>query len=366
MKILFVCLELYNPSHLGGIQRYNQRMVRALVELGHQVRTVSLWDQEDDIFSAIDSTRHYSGRRQKIRTIFQFVEQVVIFRPDVILFGHVLLIPLAIITHALRLNIKHLLIIHGEEVWRKNLSSGFLTFLINGFIDNIISVSQTTIILMRKVYNVDPNKYLILPNSIDTNSSTYHLKSAAKSSSFTLISVARLDKHSTRKGLDKVISALPAICARFPQTQYIIVGDGPLRKNLEILAHKCSVSQHVKFVGRVSDEELQSFYREADIFIMPSSQEGFGIVYLEAWLHNLPVIAGMHDAGREVVTHGINGLVVDPDAIDEISDAVIWLLEHPEEARRMGAVGYQTVVERYNHITFRERLAAILRCICAE
>jgi len=111
----------------------------------------------------------------------------------------------------------------------------------------------------------------------------------------------------------------------------------------------------------VSDAQLAELYSSASIFVMPSSQEGFGIVYLEAWAHGVPVIAGKHDAGGEVVTHDLNGFTVDPDSPGELAEAITWLLAHPAEARAMGQAGYETVKRHYTHERFRERLAEILQ-----
>jgi phosphatidylinositol alpha-1,6-mannosyltransferase len=120
------------------------------------------------------------------------------------------------------------------------------------------------------------------------------------------------------------------------------------------------VSGRVRFHGRLSDSELERMYQSADVFILPSKGEGFGIVYLEAWKHGLPVIAGNQDAGAEVVTHGHNGLCVDPDSPEQIAAGLIELLSAPQRAAEMGEAGRRTVSEKYSHEAFRARLAAIL------
>ena len=95
--------------------------------------------------------------------------------------------------------------------------------------------------------------------------------------------------------------------------------------------------------------------------MLPSVGEGFGIVFLEAWKHRLPVVAGNKDASAEVVTHSHNGLCVDPDSPQELAEAVTGLLRNPKRAERMGGAGYETVLERYTHAHFRQRLWEILR-----
>jgi glycosyltransferase involved in cell wall biosynthesis len=95
--------------------------------------------------------------------------------------------------------------------------------------------------------------------------------------------------------------------------------------------------------------------------VMPSTGEGFGIVYLEAWKHGLPVVVGNQDASAEVVTHGVNGLCVNPASVEEIAEALIGLLKDPKTVARMGRQGYRTMLERYTHDHFRNRLWQILQ-----
>jgi phosphatidylinositol alpha-1,6-mannosyltransferase len=173
--------------------------------------------------------------------------------------------------------------------------------------------------------------------------------------------VTRLGYGERYKCCDKVIRALPGLLTSFPNTRYEIVGRGPLRHELRKLASELGVGAHVQCPGYLNDQQLEQAYRHADVLVMPSIGEGFGIVFLEAWKHGLPVVAGNQDASAEVVTHGLNGLCVNPDSLEEITGAITALLQDRGRAFRMGAAGYRTVLECYTHAHFRQRLAEILR-----
>jgi hypothetical protein len=121
MKVLFIALELYNPRYLGGMQRFNQRVVRALLELQgdlvQAVRTIALWDTPEDTHRAPAGAPHYAGQRKKLRTALRFLRELHLFRPDVILYGHVLLAPLGVAARVACPEANNLLLAHGVEVW---------------------------------------------------------------------------------------------------------------------------------------------------------------------------------------------------------------------------------------------------------
>ena len=372
MKVLFIALELYNPRYLGGMQRFNQRVVRALLELRGDVvqaeRTIALWDTPEDISRAPAGAPHYAGQRRKLRTALRFLRELHTFRPDVVLYGHVLLAPLSVAARVTCPKVVNILFAHGVEVWGEPFRRipPWERFAVRVGCQRVVTVSCLTAQRMERVYRIGSQRYRILPNAVDLNNQTVCTSSRPDIRHPILLTVARLAQNDRGKGIDKVLQALPAVLNRFPSVQYVIAGDGPLKDELAALAERLGIQEHVHFLGRVRDERLAELYSAASAFVMPSSQEGFGIVYLEAWAHRVPVIAGRHDAGVEVVTHGLNGLTVDPDSPGELAEAITWLLAHPAEARAMGQAGYETVKRHYTHERFRARLAEILHEILQE
>ena len=166
-----------------------------------------------------------------------------------------------------------------------------------------------------------------------------------------MLSVGRLQK---RKGHDFVIEALPLLLKDHPDLAYLILSDGEERQNLERLATKLGVEEHVRFGGEVNYEDLPRYYNTADLFILANrvlddgDVEGFGIVFLEAAACGTPVIAGDSGGTGEPVREGVNGLRVRSSEPSEIARGISHLLEDPSRRRAMGAAGRRLVEEEYD------------------
>lgn len=178
-----------------------------------------------------------------------------------------------------------------------------------------------------------------------------------------LLSISRLVE---RKGHDMVIKSLPQIIKAVPNIQYVIVGDGPYKKNLERLVSELRLGRYVQFVGARPQSEISAWYELCNAFIMPARQlpngdvEGFGIVYLEANLYGKPVIAGRSGGVPEAVTDGTSGLLVNPTNTDAIANAAIRLLTDDVYAHRLGAQGLDRVHREFNWETQAKKLQKIL------
>jgi phosphatidylinositol alpha-1,6-mannosyltransferase len=157
-----------------------------------------------------------------------------------------------------------------------------------------------------------------------------------------LLTVGRLV---TRKGHDRVISALPKIRDRIPAVEYVIVGTGSEERRLRRLAEEMGVTSVVRFIGSVPHHATRSYYEKCDVFIHPNRElengevEGFGIVFLEASATGVPVIGGNSGGTPDAIQNGITGYLVDPNSVDEIAERAISLLEDPSLRMRMGQAG---------------------------
>ena len=364
MKALFVTLGVY--SGVGGEQRFNQRVVTCLSELGAsdglESWVIALWDSATDQAAAPSPVHFLPGGSSKFRSAAAFLGQVRRIQPDVILYGHILLSPLAWAARLLSPRSRHVLFVYGLEVWREPFRSRvpmWQRLAVRGGIDQVASISQLTSQRMQRAYALPDAMFTILPCAVDPPAHA-PLRRNPEGGELRLLTVTRLGRGDGYKGCDKVIRALPKVLEEVPCARYDVVGKGPLRSELERLAGEVGVRQAVRFRGYVSDGELERIYDQTRLMVMPSTGEGFGIVFLEAWKHGLPVVVGNQDASAEVVTHGVNGLCVNPESVEEISEAVVELLKDQEKAFAMGQRGYQTVLERYAHPHFRNRLRDIL------
>jgi len=169
------------------------------------------------------------------------------------------------------------------------------------------------------------------------------------------------------KGHDRVIKAMSKVLEKVPNAVYIIVGEGPLRKELVELVKKLKLEEKVIFAGYVQNADLSKYYSACDVFIMPSSEEkekgyveGFGLVYLEANACGKPVIGGRCGGTLDAIVDGKTGLLVNPLDIDEIADALIKILSDEHYARYLGMNGRKRVENEFNWRIIAEKTRDVI------
>lgn len=155
-----------------------------------------------------------------------------------------------------------------------------------------------------------------------------------------------------RKGLDRLVAALPAIAEQVPGVTLVIAGSGPEEKVLRRAAAR--IPQRVVFAGRVPDEESPALYAAADVFALPVADrwrgldtEGLGVVLLEAAASEVPCVTGRSGGTPEAVVDGITGLVVDARDRDRLAAAIVRLLTDRDLARRMARAGRRHVHDEF-------------------
>jgi glycosyltransferase involved in cell wall biosynthesis len=157
-----------------------------------------------------------------------------------------------------------------------------------------------------------------------------------------------------------LIDATPALLASDPELRVLIVGDGPLRADLEAQAARLGVGHVVRFAGY--QEDVVSAYAAMDVFVLPSRDEGFGLVFLEAMAVGVPVVGTRVIGSEDAVDDGVTGLLVpyaDPAAL---AAALRGILQSPDLARRLR----ETAAERVRRVYSREQCAARVEALYRE
>ncbi|MDP3071641.1 MAG: glycosyltransferase family 4 protein [Opitutaceae bacterium] len=172
--------------------------------------------------------------------------------------------------------------------------------------------------------------------------------------------VGRMEAREGYKGHRELIEAWPAVLARHPEARLRIVGQGGQVPELVRFAAARKVAHRVDFAGFVPEEKLAECYRTATAFALPSRGEGFGLVYIEAMRHGLPVVASVHDAGGEVVEDERTGLLADLDRPGDLAGKICRLLANPAEARRLGLAGRERWRSHFTYEAFRGRFRGLL------
>ena len=146
--------------------------------------------------------------------------------------------------------------------------------------------------------------------------------------------VARLHRV---KGHRVFLLAAREVLTRRPGVKFLIAGAGPERQTLEELARELGIAEAVRFTGFV--EDITAVMGALELLVVPSYWEGFGLTAAEALGMGIPVISTSAGGLGEVVRHGETGLLVPPGNACELAGAILWMLDHPEEARAMAARG---------------------------
>lgn len=168
------------------------------------------------------------------------------------------------------------------------------------------------------------------------------------------------------KGIDFNLRALAQISHDYPNInwKYRIVGDGAERYSLEKLSLELGIQHRVVFLGRISYEDTMNEISMADIFSLPSWNEAFGIVYLEAMARGCPVIGCFNNGAQEIITHGFDGLLVEPQSNNSLIYELQKLISHPNERIRLG-INARKTSERFTWHANAEKLLEVLG-LCAE
>jgi glycosyltransferase involved in cell wall biosynthesis len=162
------------------------------------------------------------------------------------------------------------------------------------------------------------------------------------------------------KGADLLIAAIAQLRAAHPDLHLAAVGPGDDLPRLRALAASLGVSDAVHFFENLSRQEVAACYVRADLFALPSTAEGFGLVFLEAMAFSKPVIGAAAGGTIDVVENGVNGLLVPPNDSQGLADALDRLLRDDTLRAELGRRGAEIVRHKYQFGVFQEELERIV------
>jgi len=198
----------------------------------------------------------------------------------------------------------------------------------------------------------DPAKLKILPRGLDTDlfspirrDPKFWRRFAFKRDGIRLLYVGRISRE---KDLDLLATAYQQLRELEMQIVLFMVGHGPYAKTL------AASLPDVIFTGYLTGEELATAYASADIFVFPSTTDTFGNVVIEAQASGLPVIVSDLGGPKELVQHGVDGLVTKAYDVNSFASAIRFLVENPSLRAEMGRKGRQRVVDRSWPVAFQK------------
>jgi glycosyltransferase involved in cell wall biosynthesis len=153
--------------------------------------------------------------------------------------------------------------------------------------------------------------------------------------------------HNEKKGLDVLLRAFALIHDREPSLKLMLVGDGPLRGQLEDLASTLRIANKVEFLGRQGRTQVADLLHSCELFVLPSRSEPFGIAIIEAMACKKPVVATSVGGIPEIIEHQKNGILVEPDNPDALAEALVTVLKDPTLQRVIAKNGFDTVQKQF-------------------
>lgn len=362
--ILFLNLTTFSKT--GGIERFNRCFLKALSDLDERgitnSRAYSAYDQ-DSATEYYDEKKYKGFRGRKAVFVIKSILAAGSF--DTIVLGHINMAIIGLGIKKLYPSKKIILITHGIDVWRQ-LSASKKRIL--DLADTILSVSNFTKSKLIELHGVDADKIKIFPNTIDpfftmpptvSKTDNFNQRYGISADDFVVYTLTRLSATELFKGYDKVIEAIGLLVKEHHSIKYIIAGkyDETEKKRLDDLIARYNLQGHVILTGFIDEGELVSHYSMADVYIMPSKKEGFGIVFIEALVCGVPVIAGNADGSVDALLNGELGSLVNPDSVGEIRDALVVHIKQRyrlNEQQRWDA--REKTIENFSFEKYRQRL----------
>lgn len=358
MRVLALVTDGFGAS--GGIARYNQALLSTLVQLDGITRIVVVprfgQTRRSELPKDLHQVAPSGGRVGYVGRVLHVLARSPGF--DLVFCGHINMAALAATVAAL-IRRPWWLQIHGIDAWDP---PGRITRAAVARADLVTAVSHYTRERFLAWAELDPERVQVLPNTVDPRFTPgpkpdHLLDRYGLHNRRMLLTVGRVSHHDRAKGQDRVIRALPSLRSEFPNLAYVIAGDGDDRPRLENLTRDLHVADLVHFVGHVAEEQLVEHYRMADVFVMPSTKEGFGIVFLEAMACGIPAIGCDVDGSTDALGGMPLGRAVPPC---QIGKAIAEALNggRPD-------TGGDEALARFGPAAFEQRLAAVVRHLMA-
>jgi glycosyltransferase involved in cell wall biosynthesis len=344
-------------SARGGIPRFNQMLCLAIDQLAAEL------DLEGWVVCQDDGQEHYraagspwnrlrfvsgGGQLSLVRSSLTISARQ---RPDLMLVGLLGMTPVGALCRPF-LRGGFGFVAHGTEVWSEPRLSRRMAGRRARF---AFAVSSHTAAAVARTVGLPDSAIRRLPNTLDPG---FGIEPVAEpdTEQAELLTVSRLWADEKMKGVDYTLRAFAGLARRHPGSRYRIVGKGSDKERLQELARTLGLEHRVVFEEDLTDEELAARYRQCAVFVLPSGQEGFGIVFLEAMRFAKPCVGGAAGGTPDVIVDGKTGWLVPFGDVDALRGALDRLLADPRLRRRMGRAGRSRLEAEFTFDRFRERL----------
>jgi glycosyltransferase involved in cell wall biosynthesis len=215
-------------------------------------------------------------------------------------------------------------------------------------------------------YGYPESQIVFIPNGVEIVS-----KEAAPSN--VVPNIVTTTRFSKEKGVDILLKACNSILQKGKKIKLVVIGDGPLRSEILNMAQSLGISEMVEFTGWI--DNVETYLRQADLFVLPSRTEGMPNALLEAMSYGIPCIATkvggnselLGGENKEIRTRDYaiarNGLLVNPDDVEGLSEGILYLIQHREEREELGRRGRTFIKEHYSIDSITDRYIRLYQSI---
>jgi len=306
-------------SSVGGIQTYIQNLAIGLQERGWDVHFIAT-NSRGDYFSKLSQTincHDLSTLPLTRKKVFAAAELLKKIAPDILLMNHSPLLHYSL--PLLSPSIKPVAVLHSHDPRFYRIGTSFGS--------RIFRWIAPTKKLMENCKRYLPasahSRVRVIPHGINEKVFFMNMGSLNRASG-SIIFVGSLGAH---KGANILPEIFVRVLQRHPETQMTIVGKGPLRSYLETRFEELGLRQFIKFLGVVAAAELAEILRKADVLVLPTRIEGFGLVIVEAMLCGvIPVVSKLRGITDQIVENGKTGFLIEQNDIERFASAIDALL----------------------------------------
>jgi phosphatidylinositol alpha-1,6-mannosyltransferase len=355
---------------MGGIERVCRIFGKALCEMQEHaamdVQVYSMYDETADIDERYFPVSIFRGFGiQKRRFIVESIRQGI--KSDIVIISHVNLLPVAFCIKLFSPKTKLVLLAHGIEVWKK---FAFVKKLMLKRFDAILAVSNFTRNKMMALNGLPESKFIVLNNCLDPylpapvpggKDPVLMKKYGFSEDDIILMTITRLSSKEKYKNCDRVLATMQALSATNLQIKYLLVGacDDDERARIEKMSEAFGVRQSVIITGFIPDSSIPDYYNLADIFIMLSEREGFGIVFIEAMYYGKPVIGANRGGVTDALAGGAFGILVEPADTKEVATAIKKIAAD----KAAFIPDRSAVLDRFGYTSYRHKLEHIMEAL---
>jgi phosphatidylinositol alpha-1,6-mannosyltransferase len=311
----------------GGIAQYNRDFLGALAEAEVLSSIRVLPRQAPDLSAPPETIEQMRARPGRIAYSAAALRAVLFTSVDLVFCGHLFMAPLAALIAQIK-SAKLIVQTHGIEVWQPPSRAQRAAL---GEADLVLCVSRHTRSAVLSWATIAPERVLVVPNTVrevfTPGDGSSRRSALALEGKRVLLTVGRMDSRERYKGHDRVIAAIPYLVAKGHDICYLVVGEGDDRLRLEALAAEAGVRDKVRFLGALDLQCLVETYRMADLFVMPSTGEGFGVAFLEAMASGTPALGLGTGGALDALADGELGTAISER---DLPAAIARALDDPE------------------------------------